>query len=372
MKTVDAVVIGGGLAGCAMVWQCRMRGLRAVLIDQPQPDAASRVAAGLVTPMTGSRLAISWRWAEFFPAADTLYRLAEKETGRNFWVEAPDWRAFLSEKESEFCRQRWFQPAELGDRHGDLLQQSGVQVGWLEPSGLPPSIAHFGGIRMEPAARLDTNAYLDATRQMLERDGMLVSMDLDVDGALCPFERRIEIPSFGLTARWVVLCQGMRARSNRWFASLPLHPARGDILRIRSRRFHLKTVLHHEGWVVPLGEDQFLFGATYDRQALQTSLVDPVAARWRETLERRWERMTGEAIGTPGAETLEHRIAVRPASYDRHPLIGQHPEHPQLFCLNGLGSKGSLMAPWVASHLLDAMLGREPVESCLRWDRAGR
>ncbi|MFM7974104.1 MAG: FAD-dependent oxidoreductase, partial [Pirellula sp.] len=58
--SLDLLVVGGGLAGCAMVWQALRRGLNVALVDQLSPQSSSRVAAGLVTPITGNRLALSW------------------------------------------------------------------------------------------------------------------------------------------------------------------------------------------------------------------------------------------------------------------------------------------------------------------------
>jgi glycine/D-amino acid oxidase-like deaminating enzyme len=79
--------------------------------------------------------------------------------------------------------------------------------------------------------------------------------------------------------------------------------------------------------------------------------------------------MTGESMEHGETKILEHRIGVRPASYDRHPLIGSHPKHRNLLCLNGLGSKGSLMAPFLAERILEWILDGTPIESPLLWNR---
>ncbi|MFY7875920.1 MAG: FAD-dependent oxidoreductase, partial [Pirellula sp.] len=52
-------MVGGGLAGCAVAWQAHFRGLKVLLIDRQDPDSSSRVAAGLVTSITGTRAAAS-------------------------------------------------------------------------------------------------------------------------------------------------------------------------------------------------------------------------------------------------------------------------------------------------------------------------
>ena len=86
-----------------------------------------------------------------------------------------------------------------------------------------------------------------------------------------------------------------------------------------------------------------------------------------EELLRRWQDFF-DSEDNP-VEVVSHRRATRPASFDRHPLIGPHPEHPNLVCLNGLGSKGALMAPKLAMDLLDYLSEGKPIDPRLRWDR---
>jgi glycine/D-amino acid oxidase-like deaminating enzyme len=370
LKKIDVLIVGGGIAGSSLAWQCRTRGLHALVIDEPRSDSASRVAAGLVTPVTGSRFAVSWRWPEFFPPADTLYRHVEEETGQSFWSVAPAWRAFVSHDEAIFWDQKRKNAESLFA--GANIRMDPLQADAMKQAPLPSPMATYGGIQMAPAARLDVPRYLDATRTMLQSEGTFVSAYLDVNRDLQLPLDRVVLPSLGLTARWAVLCQGHSARTNRWFSGLPLHPARGDILMIRSRSILLERVLHQQDWIVPLGGERFLFGATYDRHALSTDIHDDAARGWREELCLRWTAMTGEKFEPNGAEILEHRIAVRPASYDRHPLIGFHPQHPNLGCLNGLGSKGSLMAPLLAMKLIDAMIDGEAIDNSLLWTRRPR
>ena len=51
-------------------------------------------------------------------------------------------------------------------------------------------------------------------------------------------------------------------------------------------------------------------------------------------------------------EVINQVAGIRPASKDRKPLVGQHPEYPALFCCNGFGSRGVLIAPAIAKNLV--------------------
>lgn len=46
------------------------------------------------------------------------------------------------------------------------------------------------------------------------------------------------------------------------------------------------------------------------------------------------------------------KAGVRPATAGAYPVVGPHPEHPQLIAFNGFGSKGSMQIPYFADALL--------------------
>ena len=51
---------------------------------------------------------------------------------------------------------------------------------------------------------------------------------------------------------------------------------------------------------------------------------------------------------------IVHQVAgIRPTTKDRRPLVGAHPENKNLFVLNGLGTRGVMMSPFVAEELFN-------------------
>jgi glycine oxidase len=50
-------------------------------------------------------------------------------------------------------------------------------------------------------------------------------------------------------------------------------------------------------------------------------------------------------------EIVDQVAGIRPATKDRKPILGRHPEYFQLYCCNGFGSRGVLIAPCIAKEL---------------------
>jgi glycine/D-amino acid oxidase-like deaminating enzyme len=59
-------------------------------------------------------------------------------------------------------------------------------------------------------------------------------------------------------------------------------------------------------------------------------------------------------------EVIEHWCGVRPASRDRRPILGV--TAPGEAVLNGLGSRGVILAPWCARHLAEHLFDGEPLD----------
>ena len=52
-------------------------------------------------------------------------------------------------------------------------------------------------------------------------------------------------------------------------------------------------------------------------------------------------------------QILEHKAQIRATVVDRRPLLGNHPLNNKLFILNGMGTRGVLMAPLLSQWLYE-------------------
>ena len=57
-----------------------------------------------------------------------------------------------------------------------------------------------------------------------------------------------------------------------------------------------------------------------------------------------------------------HFAGIRPATVERRPFAGMHPRYPEFGLLNGMGSKGASLAPFMARQFCTALCGGEPVQ----------
>jgi glycine/D-amino acid oxidase-like deaminating enzyme len=95
-------------------------------------------------------------------------------------------------------------------------------------------------------------------------------------------------------------------------------------------------------FILPLGNHLYKVGATYN---WEDKTQTPTEAGKHELQERLKEIISCDF------EIIEHVAGVRPTVNDRRPLVGTHPRHKNLHLLNGLGTRGVMLAPSMALDL---------------------
>ncbi len=328
----EYVIVGQGLAGTALAWHLLWRG-RSVLVVDRERGGCSRIAAGLITPVTGKRLAKSWRWDELYPNAVAFYHKIEAETRETFFHQQPAFRIYGSELERTECAKR-----STSLLCGLVRLAAPVRAGWFSTP--------LGAFEMD-AARLDVPKYLDASREHFFAHGAYLAAEVEPrDIELTA--TGVRIPSLSVEAQTVIFCRGFDAGADTWFGVIKSNAAKGEILTVRIPGLAEARVVHRGIWLAPVGNEVFRVGSTYTWEPLDT----------RPTAEGRAEieSKLREFLRLP-FNVIDHEAAVRPVIDAGFPVIGRHPHFPQLAYFNGLGSKGSLLAPFfadqLAAHLCD-------------------
>lgn len=350
-QLLDFAIVGQGLAGTTLAWQLKWRGLRGVIIDRDDGTSASKVAAGLMTPVTGKRLVPAWRLDETWAAADEFYRRVETRTKSQFLTQPGQARLFDSEESSlEFDRRDW-------SEHPVEIQQ---------PEKIVDSTsfdAPFGGFELPTARRLDVPAFLAASRKVFVADDELRIAHLNPATDLEFEDGTVRLANHGIRTKRLIFCQGALGTDNPWFDDVEFKAARGEILTLRIDGLAETRIVNQGVWLVPCGNGLFKAGSTYDFENLTPSVTnagrDEIVGRLNKFL-----KLPFEIVG--------HESGVRPVVLERRPIIGVHREFSQLAIFNGLGSKGSLLAPLIASQLVEHLFDGSPIDSELDYQERFR
>ncbi len=342
MTEFDEIIIGQGLAGTTLAWHLLDRGRRVLVIDRAQPGTSSRLAAGLITPITGQRLTVSWRCREFLEQALSFYRQIESRTSTSFLHADGALRFWQNDREQHVFARRLEEEPEFASQVDELSEV---------PDGV---LADQGGFTMPTAARLNVPLFLDASRAEFQRLGAYTEADINLANDLNLEPGRASIPRLDVTARTVVFCQGIAAADNPWFRGVEFDATRGEILTVRIPQLEECRTLHRGVWLASLGDGLYRLGATSRWNDLEEGPTE-AGRDWLCSRLREWLNCDFEIVA--------HDAGVRPIVKGRHPLLGRHPTLPQFAYFNGLGSKGSLQAPAMAAQLAAHLAEGTPLGS---------
>ncbi|MGI4833324.1 MAG: NAD(P)/FAD-dependent oxidoreductase [Janthinobacterium lividum] len=356
MMEYDYLLVGHGIAGAVLGHELRRRGHRVLIYDEPRPDAASRVAAGLMNPVAGKRFALTWRALDTLPHALVFYRALGAELGETYLQEVPILKVFGSLDEQ---RQLLARAAQAG---ADPWQGFVAEID-PKPLAQPGLLAPHGGAWLRGGGHVRTEPLLAALARQGQAGGWLREETFNWQALVAEPAGGVAYAPGGVRAARVVCCQGAAALSCPYFSWLPLTPNRGAVLEVAVPGLSGAQVLNRGAYVVPgAAEGQFRVGATYrwppfapDATLGPTGGAGSGAGAGNDDERELTGRLAG--LTTLPFAVVGERRGVRPAVRDRRPLLGGHPRLPWLSLFGGFGSKGVSLAPRLAALLADHLAG---------------
>ena len=342
----EVIVVGGGLAGCAMSAELRDRGVSVAMIDEPHLSACSRHAMGILNPLVVRSLRLQEQLTEAGGDPDFL------DSARSRYGSLLQDRAVLHLFAENAERERWEALCGTpGNPHLGQTQDGALPAPWEAWRFEHPQ----GWASIGQTALLDVNAFLNREHAALHAEGRLFAHALSdhelvnhADGIVCA----------RWSARTAIFCEGWRSVLSTFWQRLSLKPAKGELLTVslggpayEADEELLAPILHRDIHVVArsLNASRIVsVGSTYSWD----DITETHSTKARAELLYKLERLHDGPV-----QVIEQFAGIRPSSRDRRPIIGVHPEHPHMAILNGLGTRGVMLAPGLAWLLANALEG---------------
>lgn len=328
MQEIDFIIVGQGLAGSVLSHQLLQKNKKILIVDSGSGTNSSRQATGLINPITGRRFVKSWLTDELMAFAQTYYPQLEQDLNASFYKETEVIRVLQSiEQQNDFS-------LRLNDEH--YAQYLNPEIKKFEGSFNNP----FSCAMIQPALQIDVNTLQEAFLQEFKNKNIILEEQFDFSAL------KIQAHYYqykNIKAKNIIFAEGFLMRENPFFNYLPIQFAKGEVLVVESEALQLNAVLNSVANINPIGNNQYYVGATYDwnDDKLETTNV-----KYQYLINTLKETITVDF------KVLEHKVGMRPTTKDRRPLIGEHPQHKNMFVFNGMGTKGLSLAPYFAQQLI--------------------
>ena len=332
----DYLIVGFGLSGLMLCETLRKRG-KSFVVFSNKSQQASIVASGLYNPVVLKRFNKAWDADKQLPLAMSVYKNLELFLGIKIDYKLPIHRIFSSVEEQN----NWVIASDKISLKPFLISDI--------KSNLNPNIcAPFGYGEVKNTGRIDTKSLLSSYFNFLNVKEIILDETFDYD------ELKIseKITYKNVESKKIIFSEGFGLKLNPFFNYLPLEGTKGELLIINSPKLNSDVVIKSSVFVIPIGDHNYLVGSTYSWNDFNNN---PTTNAKYELLKK-----LNNLILCP-YKIVSQRAGIRPTVVDRRPLVGQHNSHENIYVLNGLGSRGVLIAPTVANALIDFIEDNVPL-----------
>ncbi|MBT8295527.1 MAG: FAD-binding oxidoreductase [Gramella sp.] len=326
---LDYIIVGLGLSGLAVAEELEKRG-KSFVVFEDNSQKSSYVAGGIFNPVILKRFTPAWNAADQMKIALPFYEVLEDKLRLRLIHKWNIYRRFHSIEEQN----DWYVAT-------DKPQISPFLDPVLKRNDNPNLDASYSLGKVKQTGNIDTVKLLDGYREYLSEKGQIKNERFDYSKLDLLKE---DLEYCGIKSKRIIFCEGFGLKQNPFFGYLPLRGNKGEYITIRSKDLKLDFAVKSSVFLMPLGNDLYKAGATYDHQ---DKSPEP-------TLQAR-EKLVSELkkFIKCDFEVVDQVAGIRPAVSDRKPLVGVHPKISNMYCCNGFGSRGVLIAPNMSKALLN-------------------
>lgn len=336
---VDYIIVGSGLSGILFSEVLRQHNKSFVVIDD-NSQKSSVVAGGLYNPVILKRFTSVWKSKEQLEVALPMYQELENYLGVKLDYKIPVLRLFSSIEEQN----NWFTACDKPN----LSKYLKPEIVNINNDSI---VSEYGFGKVLQTGRIDTNTMISAFRTKLIKTGSFLEESLDYLKLNIIDE---DISYNQIIAKNIVFAEGFGLKMNPYFNHLPLNGTKGELLIIEAPDLKIDFVLKSSVFLIPIGNDKYIVGATYE---------------WKDKTNRVTIKAKDELLTKLNTfincdfKIVDQIAAIRPTVKDRRPLVGKHPTGNNIYVLNGLGTRGVMIAPYVAHNLFEYIEFNKPLDS---------
>jgi glycine/D-amino acid oxidase-like deaminating enzyme len=333
----DYLIVGFGLAGMSMAAILEVNNKTFDVIDLPVNEA-HRVIGGMYNPVILKRFTPAWKAHEMWMQSQKWYRYFEKKFDKQFIYPFEIYRILQSIEEQN----NW---AVASDKKV-MKEYMHLPIEANKHDGI---VAPFGLGKLDGVGRVAGEEILEYYRYVLQHQSKYKNELFEYSELTIGQEK---ISYQGNDYSKIIFAEGNFISKNPFFNYLPMKVSKGEMLIVKIPNLNLKSAIKSKVFMVPIEEDLFIVGATYQWN-------DPTY-EMTQNGKKEIEEKLQSFLKLP-YEIVDYKSGIRPTVLDRRPLIGQHSHHKNMYVLNGLGTRGIIYAPALAENLFQHIESASPL-----------
>lgn len=339
MRKVDYIIVGQGVAGSCMAMKLVKEKKSFIVIDHHFHNASS-IAGGIFNPVVLKRFSIVWNASKQIERLKEVFTDFENLLRKKYIYNFPVYRIFNDEQE----KKTWLKKA---NSHPDLIDYLSIDTEQL--NNFSSIDSPIGSGEVLHTGRIDLMNLIKDFKDYLQVNNLFIEEEFDFN--LLKLEDN-KTSYINIEADRIIFAEGFNILNNPYFKNLPIIGVKGEVLKVKTSATLPDAVVKGKEFLMPLENNEFFVGATYDRDHIN----------YDNTIEAKEYLTNGvKQFLKSDIEVVEQHASIRPTVVDRRPIIGEHPEFKQLVCLNGMGTRGTMLAPVMVDDLYNFLELNEPI-----------
>lgn len=337
----DYLIIGAGICGTWLSYFLLNEKKSVLVIDDNERNSASRIASGLINPVTGRRVVTTWMADELLPFAWKEYNAFGKELN----IQCIQQKNILAFPSAPDLLQAFEKRKQQGNSYiyASPLTKEDLSVYFNFP---------FDVMQIAPCYLVDVHTLTEAWRNHLKNDNALLNEKFS-EKELILNEGFVQYKN--ITAKKIIYCNGINSSVSKFWKQLPFVPNKGQALiaKIDSLSGEYIYKFGHLS-LIPWQNNLWWIGSSNELNFVDEKPSDHFYQSTVASLKK---------ILKTDFKIEEHLSSIRPAAVERRPFAGVHPIYNQVAILNGMGSKGCSLAPWFAKELTDHLINNKTINA---------
>lgn len=335
---VDYLIIGQGICGTMLSWFLHKEGKTFIVIDNNNENTSSRIAAGIINPVTGRRYVTTWMIEDLVFFAQQSYT----ELGTYLETDLIFQKSIID----------FFPSAQMRNAFVERITEDDTYLhSFPDQNHFNQYFTYdFGCGEIRPAFIVHVQILLALWRTKLAELNAIVEEDFIKEDLQVTTDT---ISYQNITAQKIIFCDGTAGINNEWFELLPFAPNKGEALIIEAEELTNEHIFKKGLMLAPLPEKNFYWlGSNYQWEFADDQ---PSKEYYQHaiTVLNKWLKKPYKVVA--------HKAAIRPATIERRPFVGFHPIQTNVGILNGMGTKGTSLAPFFAHQLVQHLVYNFPI-----------
>ena len=325
-KNFKYLIIGQGLVGTWLAYFLQQRNISYAIVNDSSTASATKVASGVMNPVTGRRMVQTWMIEEVLNFAVDAYEAFQEKTNSKIINKAPVVLIHPSQQMKDSFDYRM--------DHDNVYLKYNNPLTWDSFFNM-----HYGTGEIDSCYWIDLLSFLEAGKKHFQDNYIESNFDYNdlklVEGG---------VRWNNINAEKIIFCDGVNTMMNPYFKTLPFAPNKGEALIVEIKGLTAKHIYKNNLAIVPWKENLFWVGSSFEWD--YTSTIPS------EAFKQKTINSLNAVLKIPYTIT-DHLVGIRPANTERRPFVGLHPIHTQIGICNGMGTKGCSLAPYFTHQLIE-------------------